>query len=188
MILSYYHYYYYIIYSQDTVNFALDQSTECAGCFHCSCGAWILQIVCRSCSRNRYPLKYMKDRMAKVCDHCYNELKKRGGEKLLFVWSKMLLSLKSGKPNPARNRKLFIYHFDSQSPCERLNVSVAILLITKRGSMVTHYMVTTSLILINGISSKYRCIEFNTINSSNTGRSTFGKVEITVESMHLVKW
>lgn len=36
------------------------------------------QIVCRSCSRNRYPLKYMKDRMAKVCDHCYNELRKRG--------------------------------------------------------------------------------------------------------------
>eukprot|EP00066_Takifugu_rubripes_P022814 XP_011612080.1 PREDICTED: FYVE, RhoGEF and PH domain-containing protein 5 [Takifugu rubripes] len=41
---------------------------------HChSCG----RIVCRSCSRNRYPLKYMKDRMAKVCDHCYNELRKR---------------------------------------------------------------------------------------------------------------
>ena len=36
------------------------------------------QIVCRSCSRNRYPLKYLKDRMAKVCDHCYSELKKRG--------------------------------------------------------------------------------------------------------------
>uniref|UniRef100_A0A3P9IRH0 FYVE, RhoGEF and PH domain containing 5a n=1 Tax=Oryzias latipes TaxID=8090 RepID=A0A3P9IRH0_ORYLA len=44
---------------------------------HChGCG----RIVCRSCSRNRYPLKYMKDRMAKVCDHCYSELKKRGGE------------------------------------------------------------------------------------------------------------
>ncbi|XP_060766661.1 FYVE, RhoGEF and PH domain-containing protein 5 isoform X2 [Neoarius graeffei] len=37
------------------------------------------KVVCRSCSRNRYPLKYMKDRMAKVCDRCYNELKKRGG-------------------------------------------------------------------------------------------------------------
>uniref|UniRef100_A0A3Q2P2W8 FYVE, RhoGEF and PH domain-containing protein 5 n=1 Tax=Fundulus heteroclitus TaxID=8078 RepID=A0A3Q2P2W8_FUNHE len=44
---------------------------------HChSCG----RIVCRSCSRNRYPLKYMKDRMAKVCDHCYSELKKKGGD------------------------------------------------------------------------------------------------------------
>ncbi|KAK0148677.1 FYVE, RhoGEF and PH domain-containing protein 5 [Merluccius polli] len=43
---------------------------------HChACG----RIVCRSCSRNRYPLKYMKDRMAKVCDHCYSELKARGG-------------------------------------------------------------------------------------------------------------
>lgn len=39
---------------------------------------YLTQIVCRSCSRNRYPLKYMKDRMAKVCDHCYNELRKRG--------------------------------------------------------------------------------------------------------------
>ena len=44
----------------------------------------LMQIVCRSCSRNRYPLKYMKDRMAKVCDHCYNELKKRGGKTLHF--------------------------------------------------------------------------------------------------------
>uniref|UniRef100_A0A3P8UVJ1 FYVE, RhoGEF and PH domain containing 5b n=1 Tax=Cynoglossus semilaevis TaxID=244447 RepID=A0A3P8UVJ1_CYNSE len=44
---------------------------------HChGCG----RIVCRSCSRNRYPLKYMKDRMAKVCDRCYSELKKREGD------------------------------------------------------------------------------------------------------------
>ncbi|XP_036388925.1 FYVE, RhoGEF and PH domain-containing protein 5-like isoform X2 [Megalops cyprinoides] len=43
---------------------------------HChACG----KIVCRGCSRNKYPLKYLKDRMAKVCDHCYAELKKRGG-------------------------------------------------------------------------------------------------------------
>ncbi|XP_051804218.1 FYVE, RhoGEF and PH domain-containing protein 5 isoform X2 [Acanthochromis polyacanthus] len=43
---------------------------------HCSaCG----KVVCRACSRNRYPLKYLKDRVAKVCDHCYAELRKRGG-------------------------------------------------------------------------------------------------------------
>ncbi|XP_064154772.1 FYVE, RhoGEF and PH domain-containing protein 5-like isoform X1 [Anguilla rostrata] len=43
---------------------------------HCAaCG----KIVCRGCSRNKYPLKYLKDRMAKVCDRCYAELKKRGG-------------------------------------------------------------------------------------------------------------
>ncbi|XP_070815920.1 FYVE, RhoGEF and PH domain-containing protein 5b isoform X1 [Chaetodon trifascialis] len=58
---------------------------------HChGCG----RIVCRSCSRNRYPLKYMKDRMAKVCDHCYNELKKRGGD----------ASELSGKNSPRPNR------------------------------------------------------------------------------------
>ncbi|XP_041813828.1 FYVE, RhoGEF and PH domain-containing protein 5 isoform X1 [Chelmon rostratus] len=43
---------------------------------HCNaCG----KVVCRACSRNRYPLKYLKDRVAKVCDHCYAELRKRGG-------------------------------------------------------------------------------------------------------------
>ncbi|CAB1353503.1 unnamed protein product [Coregonus sp. 'balchen'] len=43
---------------------------------HCNaCG----KVVCRACSRNRYPLKYLKDRIAKVCDHCYAELRKRGG-------------------------------------------------------------------------------------------------------------
>ncbi|XP_006868737.1 PREDICTED: FYVE, RhoGEF and PH domain-containing protein 5 [Chrysochloris asiatica] len=44
---------------------------------HChACG----KIVCRKCSRNKYPLKYLKDRMAKVCDGCYGKLKKRGGD------------------------------------------------------------------------------------------------------------
>ncbi|XP_040890086.1 FYVE, RhoGEF and PH domain-containing protein 5-like isoform X2 [Toxotes jaculatrix] len=58
---------------------------------HChGCG----RIVCRSCSRNRYPLKYMKDRMAKVCDHCYAELKKRGGD----------VSPLTGKSSPRPNR------------------------------------------------------------------------------------
>ncbi|XP_071388472.1 FYVE, RhoGEF and PH domain-containing protein 5 [Centroberyx affinis] len=43
---------------------------------HCNaCG----KVVCRACSRNRYPLKYLKDRVVKVCDHCYAELRKRGG-------------------------------------------------------------------------------------------------------------
>ncbi|EQB77818.1 FYVE, RhoGEF and PH domain-containing protein 5 [Camelus ferus] len=44
---------------------------------HChACG----KIVCRNCSRNKYPLKYLKDRMAKVCDGCFGELRKRGGD------------------------------------------------------------------------------------------------------------
>lgn len=51
-------------------------SRNAANCRCCS--LVLLQIVCRSCCRNRYPLKYMKDRMAKVCDRCYSELKKRG--------------------------------------------------------------------------------------------------------------
>ncbi|NWQ80382.1 FGD5 protein, partial [Columbina picui] len=42
---------------------------------HChACG----KIVCRNCSRNKYPMKYLKDQAAKVCDSCHVELKKRG--------------------------------------------------------------------------------------------------------------
>ncbi|KAM4650960.1 FYVE, RhoGEF and PH domain-containing protein 5 [Discoglossus pictus] len=41
---------------------------------HChACG----KIVCRSCSRNKYPLKYLRDRPSKVCNGCYAELRKR---------------------------------------------------------------------------------------------------------------
>ncbi|KAM4022965.1 FYVE, RhoGEF and PH domain-containing protein 5 isoform 2-T2 [Anomaloglossus baeobatrachus] len=41
---------------------------------HChACG----KIVCRSCSRNKYPLKYLKDRPSKVCNGCYAELRRR---------------------------------------------------------------------------------------------------------------
>ncbi|XP_010189753.1 PREDICTED: FYVE, RhoGEF and PH domain-containing protein 5 [Mesitornis unicolor] len=41
---------------------------------HChACG----KIVCRNCSRSKYPMKYLKDQAAKVCDSCYVELKKR---------------------------------------------------------------------------------------------------------------
>uniref|UniRef100_A0AAQ5XWW4 FYVE, RhoGEF and PH domain containing 5a n=1 Tax=Amphiprion ocellaris TaxID=80972 RepID=A0AAQ5XWW4_AMPOC len=58
-----------------TLNRAVTEHTRGSSAFSCSG-----EIVCRSCSRNRYPLKYMKDRMAKVCDHCYSELKKRGGD------------------------------------------------------------------------------------------------------------
>eukprot|EP00079_Xenopus_tropicalis_P011884 XP_002938283.2 PREDICTED: FYVE, RhoGEF and PH domain-containing protein 5 [Xenopus tropicalis] len=41
---------------------------------HChACG----KIICRSCSRNKYPLKYLKDRPSKVCNGCFAELRKR---------------------------------------------------------------------------------------------------------------
>uniref|UniRef100_A0A8C7F936 FYVE, RhoGEF and PH domain containing 5 n=1 Tax=Oncorhynchus kisutch TaxID=8019 RepID=A0A8C7F936_ONCKI len=59
---------------------------------HChACG----RIVCRSCSRNRTPLKYLEDRMANVCDHCYSELQKRGGN----------VSGVSGTDSPRSNRR-----------------------------------------------------------------------------------
>lgn len=40
--------------------------------------SFLEQIVCRNCSRNKYPMKYLRDQAAKVCDSCYVELKKRG--------------------------------------------------------------------------------------------------------------
>uniref|UniRef100_A0A2I3GZ67 FYVE, RhoGEF and PH domain containing 5 n=1 Tax=Nomascus leucogenys TaxID=61853 RepID=A0A2I3GZ67_NOMLE len=50
-----------------------DYKAQALAAFHHS-----VEIVCRNCSRNKYPLKYLKDRMAKVCDGCFGELKKRG--------------------------------------------------------------------------------------------------------------
>ncbi|KAL7891448.1 hypothetical protein AOLI_G00009240 [Acnodon oligacanthus] len=44
---------------------------------HChACG----KVVCRDCCRNKVPLKYMKNRRAKVCDKCYSELCKPDGD------------------------------------------------------------------------------------------------------------
>ncbi|KAG8435894.1 hypothetical protein GDO86_007113 [Hymenochirus boettgeri] len=41
---------------------------------HChACG----KIICRGCSRNKYPLKYLRDRPSKVCNGCFAELRKR---------------------------------------------------------------------------------------------------------------
>lgn len=62
---------------------SVSQVTVCMNCpshfsltnrrHHChACG----KVVCRDCCRNKFPLKYMKNRRAKVCDHCYNELRK----------------------------------------------------------------------------------------------------------------
>ncbi|XP_065120689.1 FYVE, RhoGEF and PH domain-containing protein 5b isoform X1 [Paramisgurnus dabryanus] len=59
------------------------QVTSCMNCpshfsltnrrHHChACG----KVVCKDCCRNKFPLKYMKNRRAKVCDHCYTELRK----------------------------------------------------------------------------------------------------------------
>ncbi|XP_078066263.1 FYVE, RhoGEF and PH domain-containing protein 5-like [Mustelus asterias] len=35
------------------------------------------KVVCRACSRNKYPLRYLKGRMVRVCDQCYTELKRK---------------------------------------------------------------------------------------------------------------
>ncbi|XP_055016737.1 FYVE, RhoGEF and PH domain-containing protein 5-like isoform X2 [Boleophthalmus pectinirostris] len=60
---------------------------------HChSCG----RVVCRNCSKNRFPLKYMRYRMAKVCEHCYSELKKKGED----------TAPGADSPRPARSRPL----------------------------------------------------------------------------------
>lgn len=50
----------------------------CTPHWHWHASLLLQQIVCRNCSRNKYPMKYLKDQAAKVCDSCYVELKKRG--------------------------------------------------------------------------------------------------------------
>lgn len=60
---------------------SVSQVTACMNCpshfsltnrrHHChACG----KVVCKDCCRNKFPLKYMKNRRAKVCDYCYTEL------------------------------------------------------------------------------------------------------------------
>ncbi|XP_051873654.1 FYVE, RhoGEF and PH domain-containing protein 5-like [Pristis pectinata] len=45
---------------------------------HCNtCG----KVVCRTCCRNKYPLGYLKGRLARVCDQCHKELKRTGPQK-----------------------------------------------------------------------------------------------------------
>ncbi|XP_075716222.1 FYVE, RhoGEF and PH domain-containing protein 6 [Rhinoderma darwinii] len=44
---------------------------------HCrACG----KIVCQACSTNRYSLEYLKNHLARVCDHCFQELQKQDSQ------------------------------------------------------------------------------------------------------------
>ncbi|XP_030633738.1 FYVE, RhoGEF and PH domain-containing protein 5b isoform X2 [Chanos chanos] len=65
----------------------VSQVTVCMSCsahfslthrrHHChACG----KVVCRNCCKNKFALKYMKNRKAKVCDHCFSQLCKQEGD------------------------------------------------------------------------------------------------------------
>ncbi|XP_069620825.1 FYVE, RhoGEF and PH domain-containing protein 6 isoform X1 [Ranitomeya imitator] len=44
---------------------------------HCrACG----KIVCQACSTNKYSLEYLKNHLARVCDHCFQELQKQDSQ------------------------------------------------------------------------------------------------------------
>ncbi|KAG8578072.1 hypothetical protein GDO81_010372 [Engystomops pustulosus] len=46
---------------------------------HCrACG----KIVCQACSTNKYSLEYLKNHLARVCDHCFQELQKQDGQRM----------------------------------------------------------------------------------------------------------
>uniref|UniRef100_A0A9J7Z9N5 FYVE, RhoGEF and PH domain containing 5b n=1 Tax=Cyprinus carpio carpio TaxID=630221 RepID=A0A9J7Z9N5_CYPCA len=79
---------------------SVSQVTVCMNCHshfsltnrrhHChACG----KVVCRDCCRNKFPLKYMKNRRAKVCDHCYTELRKHDAATLTESSSRPLSSV-----------------------------------------------------------------------------------------------
>nr|XP_023403640.1 FYVE, RhoGEF and PH domain-containing protein 5 [Loxodonta africana] len=79
---------------------------------HChACG----KIVCRNCSRNKYPLKYLKDRMAKVCDGCYGKLKKRGGD-IPGLMRERPVSMSFPLPSPRFSSSAFSSVFHSINP------------------------------------------------------------------------
>ncbi|XP_059416031.1 FYVE, RhoGEF and PH domain-containing protein 5-like isoform X2 [Carassius carassius] len=79
---------------------SVSQVTVCMNCHshfsltnrrhHChACG----KVVCRDCCRNKFPLKYMKNRRAKVCEHCYSELRKHDAATLTESCSRPLSSV-----------------------------------------------------------------------------------------------
>ncbi|KAM9311669.1 FYVE, RhoGEF and PH domain-containing protein 6 [Gastrophryne carolinensis] len=46
---------------------------------HCrACG----KIICQACSTNKYSLEYLKNHLARVCDHCYQELQKQDSQSI----------------------------------------------------------------------------------------------------------
>ncbi|XP_068132896.1 FYVE, RhoGEF and PH domain-containing protein 6 [Hyperolius riggenbachi] len=46
---------------------------------HCrACG----KIVCQACSTNKHSLEYMKNHLARVCDHCFQELQKQDNQNI----------------------------------------------------------------------------------------------------------
>ncbi|XP_051544329.1 FYVE, RhoGEF and PH domain-containing protein 6-like isoform X2 [Myxocyprinus asiaticus] len=49
---------------------------------HCrACG----KVVCQACSSNKYYLEYLKNQLARVCDHCYIKLQHKGEQSNLTV-------------------------------------------------------------------------------------------------------
>uniref|UniRef100_A0A8C1N4S8 FYVE, RhoGEF and PH domain containing 6 n=1 Tax=Cyprinus carpio TaxID=7962 RepID=A0A8C1N4S8_CYPCA len=49
---------------------------------HCrACG----KVVCQACSSNKYYLEYLKNQLARVCDHCYIKLQHKGDQSSVAV-------------------------------------------------------------------------------------------------------
>ncbi|XP_016108863.1 FYVE, RhoGEF and PH domain-containing protein 6-like [Sinocyclocheilus grahami] len=49
---------------------------------HCrACG----KVVCQACSSNKYYLEYLKNQLARVCDHCYIKLQHKGDQSSVSV-------------------------------------------------------------------------------------------------------
>ncbi|XP_041047586.1 FYVE, RhoGEF and PH domain-containing protein 5b [Carcharodon carcharias] len=73
---------------------------------HCNaCG----KVVCRTCSRNKYPLRYLKGRMARVCDQCHRELKR----KELMTVNERSPSLLTRSPGSALSSMFHMIHTPS---------------------------------------------------------------------------
>ncbi|XP_007948803.1 FYVE, RhoGEF and PH domain-containing protein 5 [Orycteropus afer afer] len=108
---------------------------------HChACG----KIVCRNCSRNKYPLKYLKDRMAKVCDGCYGKLKKRGGD-IPGLMRERPVSMSFPLSSPRFSSSAFSSVFHSISPStfkkqKRVPSALAEVAASGEGSAISGYL------------------------------------------------
>ncbi|XP_072438912.1 FYVE, RhoGEF and PH domain-containing protein 5-like [Chiloscyllium punctatum] len=100
---------------------------------HChACG----KVICRTCSRNKYPLKYLKGRMARVCDQCHRELKR----KELLTESEKAPSLLTHSPSTTFSSVFHSFHTTSLRKQKRIPTALKEVEASAEGVSMSGYL------------------------------------------------
>ncbi|XP_067907416.1 FYVE, RhoGEF and PH domain-containing protein 5-like isoform X2 [Heterodontus francisci] len=112
----------------------------CAGDFsltwrrrHCNaCG----KVVCRTCSKNKYPLKYLKGKLSRVCDQCHRELKR----KELMTVNERSPSLPARSPGSALSSVFHSFHTSSIRKQKRIPTALKEVAASAEGVSMSGYL------------------------------------------------